>query len=305
MCCTATSDYKLAAQLATTGNLARVLLKWLRLHIFLTTAIIGLGVGSTMLIALRLTTFSGKVVLAKNHLPVQDALVVVDSGFYWEDKGSVSYVRTDEYGRFRFNARGHVSIQVWKGGFAMAGVNLGTALNLIGNEITIEIRELKGTNTVPMNMDESGFTANKGFSFDLGKVVNGDSPYADIRMVRNSDNEDIVIEALENGGLFFQPFSAGIDFYNTPEAPPAGYSHRLPVFLGSAGLYYVRTRDGKRFAKFRLSQGLKNTPDTDNHPVYWLLWAYQPDGTRDLEIAVSKEYAFPFEKFGISRDTLK
>jgi hypothetical protein len=106
------------------------------------------------------------------------------------------------------------------------------------------------------------------------------------------------------GGLIYQPYDNNADFYNTPEAPVAGYEKRLPLNRGM-GLYYVRTRDGQHYAKVRLMSGLKTTSKGSDFSYYWIQLAYQPDGTRSLEIQPSSDLPFPVEKFGISRQSLR
>jgi hypothetical protein len=266
----------------------------------------GLGAAVIFIMSLRQIELSGKVVSSNTNLPVSDALVYVESGCPWEEAGMNESVRTDEHGRFTFKARCDVIVRVWKSGFSMTDVALGQASMLVGKENIIKIREITAKNPVSENTDRSGFAIGDGFSFSLGKIVNADSAQADIKLSRGANGKDVFIEALGEGGLYFQRYSQGVDFYNTPEAPLAGYSKRMRITPEPPiGLYYVRTRDGEHFAKIRLSQGLRQTPTGWDHSVYWLHWVYQPDGSRYLEIAVGKEYLFPFEKFGLKRDSLK
>jgi hypothetical protein len=67
----------------------------------------------------------------------------------------------------------------------------------------------------------------------------------------------------------------------------------------------VRTRDGKHYAKVRLIRGVKQTNQGEDHSAYWLQYAYQADGTRNLEITINREYGFTFEKFGLKRCLFK
>jgi hypothetical protein len=76
--------------------------------------------------------------------------------------------------------------------------------------------------------------------------------------------------------------------------------------MDSMGVFYAITRDGKHYAKVRLiTPAFKLADKPDRFIVYGVQWAYQPDGTRNLEIAIGKEYMFPFERFGLKRDSLK
>jgi hypothetical protein len=248
---------------------------------------------------------SGKVVSAGNHAPVKGALVAVEGVVDVDDVGTHDYVRTDEHGRFTAKAWGTVMVRVWKPGFAMRDIQVGNASDLVGQEISIELRKLQSFNSVPVAINREGMRLNDGFSFSSGKVVDAYSPEADIRIITDKPGADLFLEAAGDGGVYFQAFSADGDFYNTPEALREGYSKRIQIVTDPPGIIYARTRDGKRYAKFRLIQGVKQTARGEDRSAYWLQWAYQPDGTRNLEIAVGPEYGFPFEKFGLTRESLK
>jgi hypothetical protein len=249
--------------------------------------------------------FSGKVVSTKTQLPVRDVMVVVDSCVSYDESCTSEYVRTGVDGKFAAAIKGDVSVRVWKPGYAMNSYLLGNSRDLLKRDIVIEIREITGSNLIPENNYRQGFAINDGFSFKLGMVVDQHSADADIRLVRNSDKGAVLIEALEEGGLIFQTYDERVDFYNSPEAPVSGYSKRLPVLPNVTGIFYVLARDGNHFAKVRLIPGFKQTRYGEDYSAYWPQWAYQPDGSRSLEIAIGKEYLFPFEKFGLNRESLR
>jgi hypothetical protein len=123
--------------------------------------------------------------------------------------------------------------------------------------------------------------------------------------VKDQKSGKVLVEALGDGGLVYQEYGEGIDFYNTPEAPISGYSRQLPADTGAMGVFYALARDGKHYAKVRLRSGAPKRTKLDDLSAYFMQWAYQPDGTRSLEIAVGKEYMFLFERFGLKRDSLK
>ena len=267
-------------------------------------ALMGLGVllvgaVGVFCAASREVELSGKVVSSRTLAPVSDAFVYVESGCSWEEVGMHYTTRTDDQGRFTIKAKCDVIIRVWKVGFSMTDVPMGSAWTLSRKENVVQLREIIAKNSVQESFDRSGLVEGEGFSFSLGKIVTAG---ADIRLTRQEGEKDLFIEALGEGGLYFQAYAKGIDFYNTPEAPITGYAKKLPLFREPMGLYYTRTQDGKHFAKVRLMKGLK--PEGEGYS-YWLQWAYQPDGSRNLEIAIGKEYLFPFEAFGLDRESLK
>jgi len=259
------------------------------------------GVLGLLLVIVQPVHLSGKVISAKTKMPVSDALVAVESGNPNDEIGMGDYVKTDSNGQFTAQAKGEAGARAWKSGYAMASVALGSVRNWWRKEIVIELRELTADNLISEYYPYQGFGIGDGFSFLLGKVVSADSPAADIKLASTANTNVITLEALGAGGIVFQPYAQGTDFYNTPEAPETGYARQWRIDSKQIGLYYVRTRDGRHFAKVRLVLAATDP----NKITYWPQWAYQPDGTRHLEIAVGKEYQFPFEKFGLQRESLK
>jgi hypothetical protein len=253
------------------------------------------------------TTISGIIVSDKTRRPVPDALVAVQSvlPYSWDGPGLGRYVKTNHNGEFLAEVKGEVVIRAWKSGFAMADGSFGSGWKLQGRKLVIKIRELASSNTVPELKHPDELDAGDGFSFKFGKVVNGNDHDADFRLLRDPMSGKVLAEALGDGGLVYQEYGEGVDFYNTPEAPISGYSKRLPLDTDSMGLFYAITRDGKHYAKVRLLYGaLKRIGKLDDFTAYSIQWAYQHDGTRNLEIAVGKEYSFPFESFGLKRGSL-
>jgi hypothetical protein len=255
--------------------------------------------------------FSGRVVSRNTGAPVPDALVAIESDigypildlFLGDRPAFASYVRTDQDGRFVAEAKGSwVSVRAWKSGYAMAGVLYGSAFSRRGRENAIQMRELSRTNLVPEHDGFHSFAPGTGFSFSQGTIVPGDSPHADF-VIRQDQNEKTTayIEAQGDGGLIFQPFNDEVDFYNSPEAPATGYERRVEVNQSDMGLYFLRTRDGSRYAKFRFMVSISVPPEGAAYLALEstrLIWAHQPDGTRNLEIEPGREIPFPFHMFG-------
>lgn len=252
-------------------------------------------------------TFSGQVVSRSTGAPVAGALVAVESdqAFSLADTPACSsYVKTDKDGRFAAQAKGSwVSVRVWKPGYAMADVSYGSALSRRWRDNVVAMREMSQTNWVQEHDGFYPFAPGSGFSFAQGRAVLGDSPAADIVITQARDERRAAyIEAQGGGGVIFQPFIGGIDFYNSPEAPAAGYEKRVKVNISEMGLYYLRTRDGSHYAKFRLMTPVAMPPEGPEYLALEetrLIWAYQPDGTRHFEVVAGRGMPFPFHKFGL------
>lgn len=290
-----------------TGVVKR-LLKWIE-YILVAGLVGGVLFLAAQFVQSRTVTISGKVISANTKMPISDVMVAVESGMPDEETGFGSYVKTDGGGKFAAKAKGKVSISVWKPGYAMHGTYAGYAFTLLDREIIIEIRELTPTNWITEHDAFYKLKPSHGFSFSLGQVVNGSNPDVDILVVQNADDlSTAIIEAQGEGRIIFQPFDDKVDFYNSPEAPSTGYQKQTPINLSQPGLYFVRTRDGKHYAKFRLLVDLVHPPSGPSYldlETARLLWAYQPDGTRNLEVKPGKDLPFPLGKFGIKRESLE
>ena len=232
---------------------------------------------------------SGRVVSAETKGPLSDVIVVVQSGMF-DGPGSPEpiYVKTDKDGRFAARLYDdNISIRAWKQGYAENG-SMGEDRSPSG-EVVIELRQMTASNWVPERDEFYDFELWKGFSFASAKPVGASGSEADIVLVESKDDPTkAFIEVGGNGGIVFQLFDGNIDFYNTPEAPQTGYASRVPVEMSRAGLYFLRTRDGNHYAKFRLMLSAGITPQGLKY-LDWanarMIWSYQPDGTRNLEIA--------------------
>lgn len=288
--------------------------KWLKL-----VSAVGVTGALFLLAALffvfRPVTISGRIISADTKTPLSDVLVAVESGTNYEDSTLGSYVRSDKDGRFTATAKGMwVSIRAWKYGYAMNGINYGYAFPHIGRESVIELRKMTETNWLPAHDTLFKFKPGDGFSFALGKVVDGNSPDADVVISQNKTSATIVfIEARGEGGIILQPINDEVNFPNSPEAPLTGYEksalYDRSDSQSEGKFYFVRTQDGKHYAKFWLNIDLVMQPSGDAYLDFdmntRMQWVYQPDGTRNLEVAPSKEMAFPFYKFGLKSESLE
>jgi hypothetical protein len=279
---------------------------WLIISLVAGVPFITVGVAAIYYLFLPVT-FSGRVISRSTGAPVAEALVAVESdqAFSLTDMTAFgSYVKTDKDGKFEAEAKGSwVSVRVWKPGYAMAGVLYGPALARRWRDNVVAMREMSQTNWVQEHDGFYPFAPGSGFSFAQGRVVQGDGPAADIVITEDRDVRTAAyIEAQGGGGVIFQPFIGGIDFYNSPEAPAAGYEKRVKVNTSEMGLYYLRTRDGSRYAKFRFMTPIAMPPEGPEYLALEetrLIWAYQPDGTRHLEVVAGRGMPFPFHKFGL------
>lgn len=247
-------------------------------------------------------TISGKVCADNTQEPICDAMVAVESSIPNSDDTFGSYVKTDAEGRFLAEVKGKtISIRAWKPGYAMKGIGLEDADT--ERELAIALRKMTPTNWVVQHDRFLKLKPGDGFSFSSGEMVSGDSPEADIVIRINPDHQTAaIIDARGEGGIIFQALDDDTDFSNTPKAPPSGYQPSSSFDPTRTGFYFVRTRDGKHYAKFWLNSNLIPPPDGGASPTFdpdsRLIWAYQPDGTRNLEIVPTKEM-FPFYKFGL------
>lgn len=270
---------------------------------------------AVQLSVLRPITISGRVIAAETKMPLSNALVAVESGTNEEDSTLGSYVRSDQDGWFTAQAKGSwVSIRAWKYGYAMNGNNYENASSLAGHEPVIELRKMTETNWLPTHDTFLKLKPGDGFSFASGKIVDGNSPDADVVITRNkSSATSIFLEARGQGGVIFQPINRKINFPNSPEAPLTGYQQRALYDRSNSqsagGFYYVRTQDGKHYAKLCVNISLlmqpNGEPSLDFDMNTRLQWVYQPDGTRNLEVAPSEQMPFPFNKFGEAQEAMK
>lgn len=250
----------------------------------------------------RPTVISGQIVTADTNVPLSNVFVAVESVTH-DERGFGDYVKTDGNGKFQAEIRGRqVSIKAWKPGYAMNGVIIGT--DVAAPPVIIDLRKLASTNLVE---EQSGFydlMPSHGFSFRLGTVLDRNSSETDVVFVQSpNDKSMIFVEAQGKGGIIAQTISESLDYYNTPEAPQAGYEKRVKIDTRQAGLYFVRTGEGEHYAKFMLIINtviLPNGSKTLDVKGSRLIWSYQPDGTRNLEVKPSRLMPFPFHKFNAS-----
>lgn len=248
-------------------------------------------------------TVSGRILSASSGMPIPDVMVVADSDIPSSERGFADYARTDEEGRFKLQAMaGDVSIRAWKPKYALDGVIIKDRSD---RDVIIKLREMTATNWTEGHRDSWDIEEKHGFSFKLGRPV-ADSANADIVVSQDpAEPTEAYIEAQGSGGVAFQ---AETSFYNSPDAPVTGYEKRARVERSRFGLYFVRTSDGGHYGKFRLfvlageTPGLRRYLDLKEAEIQW---AFQHDGTRNLEIIPGKRFPFPVEKFGLSRDSLR
>ena len=257
--------------------------------------------------SVRMVDLRGRVILSPTGEPVCEALIAVESTAFWEDRASLTTARTDCDGRFVVKARGEpVIVKAWKPGYSFAGVHEErSAQEVAEKEFLFELRVLPKEGLLEQRTLESGtrLALGDGFSFSAGRIVSSSSGEADVVY------RDGRLEALGDGGLVYIPSAArydlGFPLYERGEAPADGYQRSVRPPPTDTGLFFVRTRDGKHFAKFILQQAFYLPPGADRGtPHFFVTWAYQPDGSRMLELSRGERFPFPVRDFGIDPKSL-
>jgi hypothetical protein len=272
-----------------------------------------LAAGSAVLMGISLafssSAVTGVVISGETGEPVVGAMVYVQSALPFEEDGLSDYATTDLKGEFRVRTRGAMNaLRAWKPGYALRKVPVDQFPESLRTHMVIRLRRLTQTNWVAEHHAFLyGFKSGDGFSFALGEPVSADNPQADIVLTQDATGATCV-EALGRGGLLYQPANERIDLYNSPEAPSDGYVARLRVRHPTPGFLFARARDGIHYAKFALlvEMEVSSAQGTQFEVLEGseLVWAFQPDGTTNLETAPGKDMLFPVEAFGIRRETL-
>jgi len=227
-------------------------------------------------------------ILSQEKKPIQGALVAVQSGTF-DGPGSPGpvIVRTNEAGIFEAQIRsGDYIINAWKEGYAENGCNA-EEYCAENSEISIELRKIDTTLSLPTNDDFYDLQKRNGFSFNVGRVVDKKDLEADIIFELDKDDAlQLVIKAKDGGGIAYELFSRNVDFDNTPVAPEK-YEGYLNIDLHPNSIFFVKTHDGN-YAKFR-AMPVINSDGSGNKILdlsnVRIIWAYQPDGSRNLETA--------------------
>jgi len=137
----------------------------------------------------------------------------------------------------------------------------------------------------PLERGRIGCDSNISYGLDF-------SAYESVVTVTNSAEADVVMEdcsigAQENLARFYAPPPGGIraekidenGFFSIDEAPSTGYSTSVPIEFST--LYFVKTKEG-HFVKFTIHGGISRGGVLP-------MWAYQPDGSRDLAVRVGSQ----------------
>jgi hypothetical protein len=247
--------------------------------------------------------FHGRILSSQTQQPIRDALVAVESMIPFSDENFGCYVRTDQEGRFVAEVKGEkVSIRAWKQGYVMNGVDTEVD-NKSQPNVTIELRPVEATNTVTSRDGSFRIKFGDGFSLSEGRVVEQPS-HADLIIRKGPNPLTVLIEAPGNGGVIFQPDTADLSFPDSPLAPQSGYEKRVVLDFSpdnqTSGFLFVRTSDGSHYAKVAI--GISSVTEVgkadklDMDEVRFT-WAYQPDGSRTLELDATKNEFFPEARF--------
>lgn len=256
----------------------------------------------------------GIVVSTDTGEPIPGAFVDITSAGPFDDVETNCFVVSDERGRFVADVTWDVvSARAWKPGYALNGNDSSTGDSERGkNPLELRLRPLTSSALVGCRTTDfrSSIRVGEGVNMATGEIVPAADPTADFAILGELERPaSHVIVAFGNGGLV--PHTTGgydwLDFrlHNTPEAPETGYVDRSPLRCTSYGVYdlfYVRMRDGRHYGKVRLRGGMGAAGGAPS--AYDLVFAYQPDGTRELELEIDQEFPFPLEMFGIDRKAL-
>ncbi|MBS1811357.1 MAG: carboxypeptidase regulatory-like domain-containing protein [Acidobacteria bacterium] len=257
----------------------------------------GLAVMNILKPVIRLP-FYGRVIMADTKEPVADALIEVLSNSLDSDGMEQTLTRTTSDGNFSTVARGKARIQVWKPGFQISWIQDQPSFFIWTNNVTITLRKLTPTNLLSLQETDKEMVPNNGFSFKDGRITSNTDTAADLIFAAMPASEDsLFLKCKGNGGILFQPDGEKVDLYNLYEAPQGGYEEQIRIKPKEDGVYFVRTSDGAHYAKMRLWRCC------DENPLHYRVqWAYQPDGTRNLELKPGKNFPFPLKEFGIQVD---
>jgi hypothetical protein len=237
----------------------------------------------------------GKVISTESKEPVADAMIEVLFDSLDSDGMEQTLTRTASDGKFQTRARGSARIMAWKPGFQLAWIQSRPSLFIWANTITVPLRKLTPTNLLLIQSTDKELTPNNGFSFQEGRITNSTDMQADITLLLTSTaRQALILRSKGKGGIRQQREG---DFYSLFEAPESGYEEEVELRAGEDNIYFVRTHDGAHYAKMRLWRCCDENP---HH--YRVQWAYQSDGTRNLEIKPGKDFPFPLKEFGIQVD---
>ena len=232
------------------------------------------------LLSLGKQRIKGKVISLEGE-PIPDALVAVESGnFDGPGNPNPTVVRTDSFGGFEVHPRDQTyRLTVWKQGYAENGCN---NINCMRNGVvTIRLRKVDFKQTLP-TIDHFYDLADGGaFSFRRGTNLKMDDPQADVFIKTDLSNPEAIISAPTNGGI---ALADGEEFDNAIVAPEV-YQDSVKINFKTMSTFFVKTQNGD-YAKFRIIPDLIISSDGRKSLDFSncrLIWAFQPDGSRNLE----------------------
>lgn len=244
----------------------------------------------------------GRVVTADTRQPIPKAIVLVQYRMFVGPGGSEAvFVRTGDDGTFEAKLFStDYSVRVWKDGYAENGCHVGNC-NQQNGEVVLKLREIVKSNFVEAKEGFFDFTLERGFSLVKGEVVEAESKDADIIFSSDSNNK-IFVETPGQSGICFKTMSEDSNIFYAPIAPEDGcYQQKQILDLDERGVCFVKIKGGTNYAKFRVSPVGEITDRNGEKRFSWqdwqIMWAYQPDGTRNLEIKPPTEVPYPFSDF--------
>lgn len=239
----------------------------------------------------------GQVIEFGNGRPVAGATVTARAHGWGLSQGSLVWdkdksvrVESGSDGRFHLSHRSGSSVELWveKAGFVRYS-------HWYPSDAVVEIKLRRSDPKLarlPTGFLALGlFTSGQfyGWSFALNQQVSS-ADQADLlpEFMEQDIRGRVVVRALGNGGIQFVPSSQlGVDSHflvYSDEAPPDGYQATAVLdFRSEGGIYFVRTRDGRHFAKFEFTpSGFGSRADRGIRRDLQLRFVYNPDGSRRL-----------------------
>ncbi|MBK7393339.1 MAG: hypothetical protein IPI64_08570 [Chloracidobacterium sp.] len=210
-------------------------------------------------------------------------MVAIEAGYY-DAPGSPGPIitKTNSDGTFEVARRSeYYRLTVWKEGYAPSGCNNQICLNEI---LDVRLRKVKTDVAIP-TIDKIYDLSKGAFSFRIGAAVDSDASDADIIIkVDPTSPTKMIISVPEGGGIAPTSNPGILDLDNTPSAPE-NYVKEISIDNTTLVAYFVQTRDGK-YAKFRIMPDLNEYSNGQTKLEFTscrIIWAFQSDGSRNLE----------------------
>jgi len=247
-------------------------------------------------------TVQGDVVDYETEQPIFGAEVVLTSMGWGIRKGVLVWDKvtpflgmTDKQGTFTITARRDATgVTVSKEGYETyyGWLDLDSSVHVQLKEQHPELIPLQSS----ILQIDTFSPKSHGWIFSAGTTTT-DLTQADLSMRKSDSNsQHVILETFGQGGIAFtsaESLGTTSDFLTYADvAPESGYEKTVELSLepgkeGPSGVYFVRTRDGKRYAKFTFGSGEFGLlgSDQDHRTGQWglhLTYVYNSSGIKNL-----------------------